>query len=615
MLTFRLLHVDLSKGESRLAIIPGSLMRQYLGGSSLAAFLLYPWLTPELDPLAPQAPMLLMTGPLTGTFGPATSRWVICAKSPATNLWGESNVGGFVGAALRAAGFDGLLLTGAAPRPVYLWIHNGQVELRPAEHLWGRTDTFETQEVIQGELGVPGVRVACIGLAGERQLPLAAVLSDHGRVAGRTGMGAVMGSKRLKAIAVKGTMPIPIVQRERFESLRREMNRDLRDDNYSRTARAGGTGSILDYTNYLGSMPKHYFTRNVLEGVEQTSGNAMADTILAGVSACHGCVIACGRVVHKNGRQGKGPEYETLVGFGGNLGVLNLRHIVESNDWCDRYGLDSISLAGSIGLAFLMYAHGVIGPRQTGGLALEWGNQQAIVELIHQAARGEGLGQLIGRGTRALARHFERPEMAVEVNGLEVAFHDPRAATGMALVYATSPRGACHNQGDYYMVDLFMMTDDALGIQPLDRLAGAEKAANVARHQDWRTVSNALGICLFANVDALKLGELVNRATGFAYGLKDLMHLGERGWNLKRLINGRLGLRAENDRLPPALLTPYEDGPVAGYVPPFAEMLAAYYQARDWDPVSGMPSAAKVRALGLSDLPRQPLDGLTFEAL
>ncbi|MEW6567553.1 MAG: aldehyde ferredoxin oxidoreductase family protein [Chloroflexota bacterium] len=606
---FRLLHVNLTTGEFEREEIPSELVRQYLGGPSLAARLMYPSLLSDLDPLSPEAPLAFMTGALTGTSGPAVSRSALCARSPATRLWGESNIGSFIGAELRSAGVDGLVLTGRASNPVYLWLRDGQAALRPATQLWGGCDTYETQERIRAEVGVPLTRVAAIGLAGESQLPFALVLCDHGRVAGRTGMGAVMGSKNLKAIAVRGTRPIPIVASEAFGRARRLANVELRNDNVTRAMREYGTSANTDYFDYLGELPKHYFSRGVFEGTTRASGVTMAETVLKGVGACHACVIACGRRVDLgDGTVRKGPEYETLVGFGPNLEIADIPTITRLGELCDRYGLDTISTSNVIGLAFLLFEEGLLSERDADGEKLVWGEAAVVERLIHRLARREGLGALLAQGARALAEHFGVPELAAQVKGLEVAYHDPRSVSGMALVYATSPRGACHNQGDYFMVDAMGQTTEEIGVTLHERQAGAVKAASVARHQDWRTASTAAGLCHFANVAPETVVELLNLVTGFDCTLEEFVTAGERGWNLKRVINHRLGQRREDDRLPQILLKPYLEGGSAGYVPPLEEMLRAYYQARGWDVHTGRPSSVRLRALGLENVVKDWLE-------
>ncbi len=598
-----ILHINLSTGTIETREVPAAWTREYLGGSALAARLLYEHLTGDLDPLAPEAPLLILTGPLTGTLGPSTGRFVVAGKSPATGRWAESNIGGFWGPELRAAGYDGLLLTGRAPRPTLLWIHGEQVELWDGTALWG-LDTYEVQEAARRAVADPRARVLAIGPAGEAQIPFALLLTDHGRVAGRTGLGAVMGAKNLKAIAVRGRGQVPLADPVGYTKIRSRVNRALRDDNLTQALRELGTASAADYFDFLGEMPKKYFRAGAFEGAARVSGAAVAESILTGVSACHGCVIACGRVVDLgDGVRRKGPEYETLVGFGPNLLIDDPVAITRLGELCDRYGMDTISLSNTIGLALHLAEQGRITPADIGGLTLRWGDPALVEELIHLTVRREGFGALLAQGALALARAFGAEDEAVQVNGLEVPYHDPRGASGMALVYATSPRGACHNQSDYFLADIGQV-EERLGLQFFDRHAGAEKAANVARHQDWRTMQNALVMCFFANVPPDDVAALVSAATGEAYTVEDLLTVGERAWNLKRLINLRLGHTRADDRLPKPLLEPYADGGAAGYRIPLEEMLAAYYQARGWDTATGAPRPEILARLGLrSNLP------------
>lgn len=595
-----ILKVDLSEQKTDIIEIPPPWEEAFLGGASLAARLLYEHLHSELDPFAPEAPLLFLNGPLSGTAGPAVGRFVVCGRSPATRLWAESNCGGFWGVELRQAGFDGLWITGQASEPVYLWIRDDQVQIRPAAHLWG-LETYAVQQAVAAELNSGKVRVACIGPAGEALVPFALILCDHGRVAGRTGLGAVMGAKRLKAIAVRGQRTIPLADPERYAPLRSEANRQLRSDPVIQVLHELGTSGAAEYFDYLGEMPKHYFQRGTFDEPVRTTGATMKESILAGVSACHACVIACGRVVRlEDGARRKGPEYETLVGFGPNLGLNDPTLATQLGELCDRLGMDTISMSGTLGLAYHLFNSGRLTATDTEGRELRFGDASQLPDLIRQTAYRQGFGALLALGSRQLGQHFNAEEEAVQVNGLEVAYHDPRGSSGMALVYATSPRGACHNQSDYFLVDIGQ-SDPLLGVSGHDRLAGAEKAGSVAAHQNWRTVFNSLVMCLFANLPPEKVLELVNAACGYQWELADLLRCGERGWNLKRLINRRLGLRKVHDTLPPALQRPYSDNPpgLENVAPDLPAMLDEYYRQRGWDPATGFPTAAKLAELGL----------------
>lgn len=596
-----ILKVDLSAGKTEEYRIPEKWEKNFLGGASLAARLLYDLLTPELDALSPEAPLLFMNGPLSGSAGPTVGRFVICAKGPATGLWAESNIGGFWGPELRFAGYDGLWVTGRAEEPVYLWINEGRLELRKAAHLWG-VDTYETQTLVKEEVGRNNARVAVIGEAGERGVLFAGIFCDHGRTAGRTGLGAVMGAKNLKAVAVYGKKgALPLARSGVYAGVRSASNRALKQDNQTRIMHELGTASAANYSEYMGAMPSKYYHQGSFEKVDDISGAKMAESILSGTSACHACVIACGRVVRlDDGARRKGPEYETIVSFGPNLLVDDLAAITRLGELCDCYGMDTISMGNTIGLAFHLYEQGVIAPKDTGGLELRWGDVDVIEKLIQLTARREGFGEALAQGSRFLGRCFGVEEEAVQVNGLEVAYHDPRGVSGMALSYATSPRGACHNQSDYFFVD-WGHANEELGIEFYARQGGAEKAANVARHQDWRTVYNSLVMCIFANVSPVTQAELINAACGLDWDVEAMMRCGERGWNLKRAINNRLGLTRANDKLPKALLEPYQEGGAAGYVIPFDEMIKAYYDARSWDLGTGRPTKEKLESLGLGE--------------
>jgi aldehyde:ferredoxin oxidoreductase len=411
----------------------------------------------------------------------------------------------------------------------------------------------------------------------------------------------VMGSKNLKAIAIKGNGKVPVRDPGRYNEVRSLANHELKADSFTDVLHDLGSSGGADYFDYLRDMPKKYFQIGEYAGTAGITGACMAENILVGTSACHACVIACGRVIKlEDGERGKGPEYETMTGFGPNLLFSDLAKISLFGELCDKYGLDSISTSNCIGLVFRLNELGLIPAKDRDELSLMWGDAESIEQLIHRTANRKGIGEWIAKGSKELAGHYNHEEEAVQVNGLEVPYHDPRGFSGMALVYATSPRGACHNQSDYFLIDMGQVIS-RIGIEAFDRQGGAEKAKNVAIHQDWRTIANALIVCLFANVPAETVLDLVNLSCGLDLQIPDLMHLGEKAWNLKRVINNRLGLTRSNDTLPKALLQPYKDFPegAAGYQPDLVSMLEAYYDTRGWDKKTGYPSKEKLIELGL----------------
>ena len=610
----KMLKVDLSSGAIERTMLPAEAVRDFVGGSGLAARLLADELLQSgpRPPLDPASPLLFVTGPLTGTAGPTTGRFTVCGRSPQTGLWGESNIGGFVGPELRFAGWDMLWVTGSAPNPVYLWICDDVVEIRSAAHFWGQADTLETQRLIRQEVGQPQAKVACIGLAGENGVSCAGILSDHGRLAARTGLGTLMGSKHLKAVAVRGSGKPWLARPEQYKKLRVESNKRLLQQNMTSVLHATGTSGSADYFEYMGDMPQKYWTGATFEGATLIGGAEMAEKYLVDTSACQGCVIGCGRVVNltpglehsqlaapdQKPNFQKGPEYETICAFGSQLMVDDLPLITRLGDLCDRLGLDTISAGSVLGLAYLLFDQGCLTEQDTGGLALHWGDASPCFTLLERMARKEGFGALLAQGSRALGGAFGAADLAVQVNGLDVAMHDPRAFTGQALAYVTSPRGACHNQSDFFAVELGG-TMDEIGIPMTDRAASAGKAALVARHQHWRTLCNDLVMCFFTVIAPQEVADLLSAASGVDWTVDDLLKAGERGWNLKRCYNLRLGLTPASEKLPRLLLQALPEGGQAGALPDMDILLDEYYAASGWERATGWPTPQKLAELGL----------------
>nr|MBC7245377.1 aldehyde ferredoxin oxidoreductase family protein [Chloroflexota bacterium] len=601
----KLLVVDLSNGHISTLPLDERAARQFVGGAGLACHYLYDRVDRNTDPLGPENPLIFMTGPLVGTAAPLCGRYVVCARSPLTGLWGESNSGGRFGPYLRFSGYDGILFTGRAPYPVYLFIWNGGAELRDARGLWGK-DSYETQAAIRDEQKQFQLSIACIGLAGENLVKYAAVMNDWGRAAGRTGMGAVMGAKNLKAIAVGGDFQVPLADEAKFKAAAQAAAEEIKADVKAQFLAAGGTASAIDTTMWIGDVPSKYFTMALWEPVSNLSGATMAETILMGRKACYRCVVGCGRVTKVTGKHVTeridGPEYETAVAFGSLILSDDLPGAAYASHLCNVYGLDTISAGVTIAFAYYLYDQGIISKADTGGLELRWGDIETALTLVEQIASRKGFGAVLAEGSRYLGRKYGVEDLAVQVNGLEVPMHEPRAFTGMALVYATSPRGACHNQGDMYLVDLGAPVPE-LDIQIGNRLESSEeKALMTARVMNWRSLYNSLIMCVFGNPPANYILDMLNSATGWDLQLSDLLPLGERAFNLKRLLNGKLGLTAENDRLPKLLLQPLPGDAVETQVPDMDVLLPAYYRVRGWDRQTGMPTRAKLQELGLEDL-------------
>ncbi|MFQ6000293.1 MAG: aldehyde ferredoxin oxidoreductase family protein [Anaerolineae bacterium] len=607
----KLLIVDLTSGEIRDEPLNAEYTQKFIGGSGLACRYLYDLIDADTDPLGPENPLVFMTGPLVGTRAPSCGRYVICARSPQTRIWGESNIGGFLGPELRFAGYDGIMIRGQAPGPTYLFIKDGQAELRSASHLW-RQDSYKTQEVIKRELKDRRVRVACIGEAGENLVNYAAVMADAGRAAGRTGMGAVMGAKRLKAVACRGRGRIPLADEARFNALAQESLSEVEEDITTQILLQTGTAGSADYFSLLGNMPNRYFAQGSFPGVEEISGGAMAETILKSTSGCFGCPAQCGRQVEVK-RYGlaetDGPEYETVASLGSLLLIDDLEAISYLDHLCDTYGLDTISTGVTVALVHKLYEEGVIGPQEAEGLELRWGDPEPVIRLVEMIAKREGLGDLLAEGVLAVAKEFGVEGWAAQVQGLEVPMHDPRASAGVALSYVTSPRGACHNKSDMYWVDVGRIIEE-IGVVATDRFREEGKAEVVARHQNWRGVCDALITCILMNVPVQGVVEMLNTATGWDMDLEEMMTIGERIFNLKRALNIKLGWDREGERLPSFLLQPLEEGGTGGYVPDVERLLLDYYRVRGWERETGKPTAEHLRRVGLEDIARDLWEGV-----
>jgi aldehyde:ferredoxin oxidoreductase len=607
--TGKLLRIDLESNEVVEERIAEEDVQRWFLGSGLAAHVFFEEMDPELDPLDPASPLMAFTGLLTGTVAPAASRSSWCGCSPLTGIWGESNVGGHWGAELRFAGFDGVIITGRAAEPVYLWIHEGEVELRDAAHLWGST-TFEAHARLKEETD-PKAKVACIGPAGENLVLIAGVMiggQGHNRAAGRTGMGALMGSKNLKAIVVRGRQKPTYPDKDRFRGLVRELNAYIRER--SEGMSMFGTAGGIPGTEHMGDLPlKNWREGSWFDGAQAISGQTLHETSWTRHTYCFACPIGCGKAIEIKegpyaGTWGEGPEYETLAGFGGNLLIDDLEAVSALNQLCNELGLDTISTSGVVAFATEAMEKGLISSEDAGGLRLDWGEPGPALTLVRQVAYREGLGDLLADGIRAAAAQIgpETEPFAMHVKGLEFAYHDPRAFVDMALNYATANRGACHLESlSYYR---------GYGVEwpgwyegDRDRFSSGDDSVRlVYDFQNYMSTYNPLGLCKFiikGGIDPARTADLLNAALGWDWTAGDLVELGERVFNLKRLINLRLGATVVNDTLPQRFLEePRPSGTAAGSLPDLDAMLPLYYEMRGWD-AEGRPTEERLRALEL----------------
>lgn len=604
----RILNVDLESLTFNTQQLENKLLKSYFGGSGLATRFLFEMTSSQTRPLSPENPLIFMTGLLTGTPVPASSRYSVVAISPKTGIFGESNSSGFWGPEVRQAGYDGIIIEGRATSPVYLWIDNGKLEIRDADHLWGK-ETFETDNLVRAETD-DKAKVVCIGPAGEKLIPSAVILNDgiNARVAGRTGMGAVMGSKLLKAIAVRGTDRITVHDQKTLRTSVKEMIPSIK----SKAQRMGDFGTAQGVESYelIGNLPiKNWRKGSWKDGAHKISGEQLARTILSAKYHCKGCPIGCGRVIKINkgeyaGLEGAGPEYETIAFFGSMCLVDDLEAICKANELCNRYGIDTMSTGAAIAFAMEAYEKKLLTKEDLGGVALEWGNAKSMVEMVQKIANQQDFGKLLGRGVREAAEALgpQAQNFAIHVKGLEPSAHDPRCFHSAAIGYATGNRGACHLQGGTHWAEAGIAIPELGWQEPFNRFGTEGKGEMVTKMQNLMSLFDALGVCKFLLFGGVRPGDLVgwlNLVTGWAFGLDEFMKVGERIYNLKRLFNVRQGIGRKDDLLPMRFLTQRRgEGGAPMELPNFGAMLADYYAFRGWDE-DGIPTKEKLTELEL----------------
>lgn len=596
----RFLNVNLSTGEITDMLITEQQAKDYLGGCGLSARLIYSSVKTGMDPLAAENPIVFAAGPFVGTPIPMVSRSSVCGVSPQTGYWGEATTGGVFPFRIKGAGYDGIYVTGKAAKPVYLSVIDGKTEIRDAKKLWGK-DSYQTQTLIEKEVSQRGLSVSCIGAGGENLVKFAGVMNDEGRAAGRTGMGALMGSKNLKAVALAGTKAAPLAD----EAKLREMARQLRETMIARRASMMeyGTHGYMETGHVFGDSPSRYFTRAVFP-VHRVSAVAFRTKYTIEPYACFGCPTMCGRHLKHFSKKldsVDGPEYETAGVFGPLAWNFDTDAIVLANQYCNVHGIDTISAGVTVAYAFYLYEQGVLS-EQKAGMKLEWGDAKAMLKLLELIVKREGIGDVLAEGTLKAAKALGAdPETVAAVKGLEIPMHDPRSTTGLALSYATGSRGACHLRGDYYAVDLGGRVPE-YGIEPFNRFEAKGKAPMVAKHQNFKDVFDSILACKFSNFTPTQLADLLNAVTGWSYTAADLQTIGDRSMNIKRAISNKLGVNRTHDHMPRIAIAPMPEGSTAGKSPDMDTLLREYYQFREWDWDSGKPKKEKLVALGLGDV-------------
>ncbi len=603
--TGKLLRVDLTSGKTSVESIPMDYCRAFLGARGVAVRYLYDEVDPQVDPLAAENKLIFATGPLTGTAVPCAARYMVVTKGPLTGAITSSNSGGHWGPELKLAGYDLLILEGKASTPSYLLIYDDYVAVRPADDLWGK-GVFATEELLRNRLGIPAVRIAAIGPAGERLVRFACIMNDKHRAAGRSGVGAVMGSKNLKAIAVRGTGQVQIADPAAFFDAYWRLHDQMRDNPSRIGFTKYGTPATMDLTQAHGGLPTRNFREGQFEHYDNLNGTAIRERRLVTNKACYACNIACGRVTRLSESAAKhlvtmhprnwniaaeGPEYETAWSLGADVGVGDLDAVIKAHWLCNDLGMDPISLGATIAAAMELYERGVIDDTQV-EVPLRFGSGDALVRMTEATGYRDGFGDLLAEGSRRMGETLGHPEVFMGSKGQEFPAYDPRGFQGMGVAYATSNRGACHLRAWTPGIETTIM----------DPHTPEGKGPWVADEQNRTTAHDSLGVCSFAGAAGASTEALVPvlvAATGVDFTYAELLKIGERTWNLERLFNLGAGLTKADDSLPRRLLEePHKSGPAAGVTVNLEAMLLPYYERRGWTP-EGVPTPEKLAELGL----------------
>ena len=595
----KIARINLTTGEIKVEKLDTDLARKFIGGRGLGTKMLYDAGVATVDPLSAENQLIYITGPMTGSASPSSGRYMVVTKSPLTGMIACSNSGGIWGAKLKYAGWDALIVEGEAPDWTYINIADDKIELLDARQYVGMMS-----EKVDDELKAvhgPKASVLNIGPAGEKKVLLAAIMNDKDRAAGRSGVGAVMGSKKLKAIVVsteRTNIEDIIYDVPALKEANKECLKLIRENGVTGTGlKTYGTAVLVNIVNNIGAFPTKNWQESYYPQGDDISGETLADTYLVKNSACHRCPIACGRVVNVNGKVVGGPEYEPLWAYGGNCGNNDLNVIDECNWICNELGLDAISTPCTIAAAMELYQRGYITEEECDGVPLEWGSTKALVEWTKRMGQPDSpLAWLMSSGSARLCEHYGHPEFSMSVKKQEMPAYDARGVQGIGITYATSNRGGCHVRG-------YMISPEVLGLPTqLDRTVIDDKAFWTKTFQDLTAVIDSMGNCLFTSfaLGAPQYAALLNAATGTTYTPEELLEVGDRIYNIERMFNKAAGMKPEDDRLPKRLYTePIVDGPSKGQLSQIKLTLPMYYEARGW--VDAFPTDETLKKLGLDE--------------
>ena len=593
-----ILRVNLTTGAITKEALDPELAKKYIGARGLGSRILSDEIDPKIDPLSADNKLIFATGPLSGTNAPASGHFDVVTKGPLTGTIAASSSGGIFGPMLKYAGYDMIIFEGKAKKPVYLWINDDKVELRDATALWGKI-VPEATEAIRAATDEEA-SVALIGPAGERQVLFANIMNESGRAAGRTGVGAVMGSKNLKAVAVRGTGSVRVADVKGFrEAVVKTHNMIKNHPVGGGGLKAYGTDVLINILNETGGLPTRNFREGVFATADKVGGESLTKNILTRPRGCFSCIMSCGRATRvtnpKYAGVGEGPEYETAWSFGPDCGIDDLDAITKAHYLCNDYGMDAIAMGTTIACAMDLFESGIIKAKDTGGAALRFGDAEMMVEMTRKTGAGEGFGKKLALGSFRLAESYGHADYSMSAKKQEMPAYDPRAVQGIGLNYATSNRGGCHVRG-------YMTAVEVLGNPlKLDNLATEGKAQWTITFQDLTAALDSTGACLFTTfgIGADELATLLTAATGVPYSTEEFMKAGARIWNIERLFNLKAGLTAKDDTLPPRMLNdPMPAGPCKGEVSKLDKMLPEYYSLRGWSK-DGVPTKEKLAELGI----------------
>ena len=597
--TGTILRVNLTTGDISKEPTNLESARMFIGARGLGTKMLYDEVDPKVDPLSPENKLIFAPRPLTGTFAPSVGRYDVVTKGPLTGAIAASNSGGSFGPEMKYAGYDMLVVEGRAEKPVYLWINDAKVEIRDAGRIWGK-EVPDTTDMIRAETD-EDASVACIGPAGEKQVLFASIMNEMHRAAGRSGTGAVMGSKNLKAVVVVGNNPLEVADPQAFEAAVMVARARIQANPVGGAGlKAYGTDVLVNILNQVGALPTRNFHDGYFPTADKIGGESLSKNVLVRPKACFSCIISCGRVSRvtnpKYAGEGEGPEYESAWGFGADCDIDDLDAITKANFVCNELGLDTITMGTTIACAMDLFHHKLLMRTDTGGIPVQFGDAETMVKLIHMTGYREGFGDQLAEGSYRLAKRYGHVEYSMTAKKQEMPAYDPRGVQGIGLNFATSNCGAAHVRG-------YTIAPEVLG-QPfkVDQHATEGKPALVKAFQDLTAALDSTGACLFTTfgIGADELAALLSACTGIAYSTEDFMRTGERIWNLERLWNLKAGFTAADDTLPERILKdPILTGPSKGGISHLDVMLPEYYELRGWDK-EGIPTDAKLHDLALA---------------